>query len=269
MIEQYQAESAEEFEQQGDEGAEGAPETGFAEQQQEEQQPRSLEDIASKMGWTPRDAWRGDPDKWRPADEFVERTAEINSRLANELRAVKDTVSNINRVNQAVMERELEKQRQQLLAEKREAIEYGDVARVDHVDQQLQQLPNVTQQATIPPETQSFVEKHASWWQRDQEATAWAINRAGQLGQQGITSPARQLAIVERELAQMFPELVVPEKPKPKPAPLMQPGNRGGSGRAKTFNDLPKEAQEAAIYFEKKGVSREDYIKSYFDGQEQ
>jgi uncharacterized membrane protein YqaE (UPF0057 family) len=30
-------------------------------------------DKATKMGWTPKTEFRGDPDKWRPADEFVER----------------------------------------------------------------------------------------------------------------------------------------------------------------------------------------------------
>jgi len=30
-------------------------------------------DKATKMGWTEKSQFKGDPAKWRPADEFVER----------------------------------------------------------------------------------------------------------------------------------------------------------------------------------------------------
>jgi hypothetical protein len=227
--------------------------------------PRTVEDIAQGMGWAPREQWRGDPAKWKPADEFVATTAEINSKLSTRLKGLEDQLSSINRTNAAMMEKALAEQRQKLLTERREAIEYGDVAKVDALDQELQALP--TPQPAPPPEAVSFIERNASWWEKDQEATAWARNRAGELGQQGI-GPARQIAIVERELAQFFPEYAPQDKPKPRPAPLTQPGARSATPRGKTFADLPKEAQEAALYFEKKGVSREDYIKSFFEGQE-
>ena len=227
---------------------------------------RTVEDIAAKMGWSPRDQWRGDPNKWKPADEFVATTAEINSKLVTKLKTIEEQVSNINRVHQIATERALAEQRQKLLGERREAIEYGDVAKVDALDAELQALPATVQPQAPVPEAQPFIERHAAWFGKDQEATAWAQHRAGELANQGL-SPARQLAVVERELGQYFPEYAQQEKPKPKPAPLTQPGSRSATPRGRTFNDLPKEAQEAAVYFEKKGVSREQYVKSYFEGQ--
>jgi hypothetical protein len=114
---------------------------------------------------------------------------------------------------------------------------------------------------------QSFITKHASWWEKDAEATAWAVTRAGELAAQNL-SPARQLQIVERELGQYFPEYAPqPERPKAKAVSLSQPGTRASSPRGKTFADMPKEAQDAAAYFEKKGVSRDDYVREYFAGQ--
>jgi len=37
----------------------------------------SVNEKASQMGWVPQDEWKGDPDRWRPADEFVQRGENI------------------------------------------------------------------------------------------------------------------------------------------------------------------------------------------------
>lgn len=227
----------------------------------------SFEDIASEMGWSPQDKWKGDPDKWKPAHEFVRSTAEINSKLSNRLKSVEDTLGNINRTNAAMMERALAKQREELLAKRKEAFDNADYDAMTQVDRELSSLPQTAQ--TPSPEAQDFVQRNAHWWGKDQEASAWAQQRAGQLAEQGL-SPARQLAVVERELATYFPEYAPKaEKPKPRPAPLTEPGNRGGSKRAKGFADLPKEAQKEALYWEGKGIAREDFAKTYFSEEGQ
>lgn len=231
--------------------------------------PPSLEDIASNMGWSPKENWRGDPAKWKPAHEFVAATADINAKLVAKLNTVDQRTEALVRTHQAMTEKALAEQRQQLLTERREAIEFGDVAKVDALDEELQALPKTTQQPAAPvPEFEAFQERHASWLNKDKVATAWAINRAGELARQG-NDEATQLGIVERELRIMFPEYAPKtEQPKPKSVQLSQPGNRGGTARGKTFADLPKEAQAAAISFEKKGVTREQYVASYFQSQE-
>lgn len=60
---------------------------GQIEQQQDE---RNYEDEASEMGWRPQDQFKGDPDKWVDAKEFVERGEHILPILkanTNKLRA--------------------------------------------------------------------------------------------------------------------------------------------------------------------------------------
>jgi len=227
--------------------------------------PRTVEDIAQKMGWSPREQWRGDPDKWKPADQFVEHTAEINTTLANKLKSVDARLENISRTNQAMTERLLAEQREKLMAERQEAFDVGDAAKFNQLDQQLQTLPTAAAQPA--PEVQAFTEKHAAWFNKDQEATTWAFNRAEELSKKGF-GPARQVAIVERELAQYFPEYAPQEKPKAKAVALTQPGNRAATSRGKSFNDLPSEAQKEAIFFESKGVTRDQYVASYFQSQE-
>lgn len=228
--------------------------------------PRTVEDIAQKMGWSPLEQWRGDPDKWKPADQFVEHTAEINSKLATKLKSVDERLENISRTNAAMMDRVLTEQREKLLAERQDAFDIGDGEKFNKIDQQLQTLQPVAPVA--PPEVQAFAERHASWFHKDDEATRWAYTRAEQLHQQNF-SASRQMAIIERELGTYFPEHVPQQAaPKPKAVALSQPGNRSSTPRGKTFADLPKEAQQAAVDFEKKGVTRAQYVKSYFEGQQ-
>lgn len=246
-----------------DETAIDVPEQG----ESEAPQPRTVEDIAAAMGWTPKENWRGPEDKWKPADEFVAATAEINSKVTTKLKTLEQQLSNINRTNAMVTERLLAEQREKLLQERQDAFDMGDSAKFSEAEAKLNQLQQTSVPVEQPPEVQSFVERHAAWFGKDPEATAWAKNRSTQLHESGL-SAARQLAVIERELGTYFPEYAPkPEQPKAKAAPLTQPGSRGNTPRGKSFSDLPKEAQEAALYFEKKGVSREQYVKSYFEGQ--
>ncbi|MCH9836746.1 hypothetical protein K0U83_13850 [bacterium] len=230
--------------------------------------PRTVEDIAAGMGWTPRENWRGPEDKWKPADEFVAATAEINSKVTTKLKTLEEQLSHINRTNAMVTERLLAEQREKLLQEKQEAFDIGDRAKMDEADAKLGQLPTVAVQTPVAPEVENFIQKHASWWNKDQEATNWVVSRANQLIEQGITSPARHAAIIERELGSYFPEYAPQTaQPKAKAAPLTQPGRRGNTPRAITLSDLPKEAREAAAYFKTKGVSEEQYLASWNEGQ--
>lgn len=48
-----------------------------------------LEAEAREMGWKPKEAWKGDPETWRPANEFVKRGKEILPIVNAELRKVK------------------------------------------------------------------------------------------------------------------------------------------------------------------------------------
>lgn len=47
--------------------------------------PQEVEQEARKMGWVEEELWKGDPDKWRPAEEFVERGKNIVPILRDRL----------------------------------------------------------------------------------------------------------------------------------------------------------------------------------------
>lgn len=230
--------------------------------------PPTFEDLASDMGWRPQEQWRGDPEKWKPAHEFIRSTVDVNTKLSSRLKGVEDTLHRVASTSAQLTERAVAEARQKVLTERQEAIEMGDVAGVNAADAKLRSLPEP--EPLTPPETQDFQARN-DWFGKDQEATAWAVNRAGELAKQGL-GPARQLAIVEREAKGLFPELfpeAAPARTPAKPAPLTPPGNRGGKPTAKGFAALPADAQTAALEYEKRGIcKRDEYAKLYFDEQE-
>lgn len=229
--------------------------------------PPSLEDVASRMGWSPKDNWRGDPDKWKPAHEFVAATADINSKLSTKLSSMEQRLDVISRTSAAMTEQALAKQRQELLEAREEAFHTGDADAFNKADAQLAKLPQTV--VTGPPaEVQQWVEKNSNWFQKDRAATAWAQVRAWELAKNGLDAET-QLTIVEREARQLFPEFFEHEKPKAKPVPLSEPGKRGVGAKAKTYANLPPEAKAAADDFHARGrCTRDEYAKTYFEQME-
>jgi len=252
-----------------EQGAEGVP-AEIVEQQPDEQpgedteqQPLTVEDLAADMGWSPKENWRGDPDKWKPAHEFVRHTVDVNRNLSGSIKRLESRVETMARTSAKLTEDAVAKARQDALAERQRAFDEGDNEAFQQAEQKLRQIE--AQPAPTPPETQDFVERNA-WFGKDAEATQWATTRAGELAQQGF-SPARQLAIVEREAKQYFPEHFE-EAAKPaaaKPAPLSRPGVRSSAPAKKGFSSLPAEVKSAALDYEKRGVcTKEEYAETYY-----
>lgn len=243
------------------------------EEQHDEPQSLSVDDLATEMGWTPKDKWRGDPDKWRPAADFLKRTVDVNRSLSTEVKTIKQTVETMARTSAKLTERAVNDALEKAHAAKVEAIEMGDVAAVAQADKKIAELeaeaPHVA--AAEPAPVTSFKERNP-WYGKDDSATKWAFTRAGQLGSQGITDPAEQLEIVEREAKGLFPRLFPADVPKPKPAPLSKPGARGSAPQAKGFSSLPEPVKKAALDYEtrsKGSITREDYARTYYEEQGQ
>jgi len=227
-------------------------------------EPVTIEGLAGEMGWRPKEDWKGDPDKWKPAHEYVRSTVDVNRKVVNRLKGVEDQLARVARTSVSITEREVAKERERLMQEREEAFDAGDRDAFVRADRELAKVSEVAP-APVPDETHSFVERNANWFQKDKEATAWAVNRANELAATGL-GPARQLAIVEREAKTMFPEFFEAEKPKPKAAPLNTPGTRIAATSRKGFASLPADAQKAALDFEaKRGINREEYAKIYYE----
>ncbi len=229
---------------------------------EEEYTPQSTDELAQKMGWSPKDDWRGDPDKWKPSDQFLEATVDVNKKLYGSVKSLERQVGDMARTSAQITQTAVDKAREEAVTKRQQAFEEGDTDAFNAADKELQNIPQVEQ--PTPPETQDFVERNSKWWDIDKEATSYAVNRGQHYSEQGL-SGARQIKAVERDLKQHFPEHfeVVP---RAKPAPLNAPGARGGSAQKKGFSTLPKEVQSAALDYEKRGTcSKEEYAKIYYE----
>jgi hypothetical protein len=104
-----------------------------------------VEAEAKEMGWKPKEAWKGDPDLWRPAEDFVKRGREIipilNARLKESNAALeklkKDSAEQLDRVSQ-MGAKALKMQREQLEARydvaRERAVEQGDTKTFNAVE---------------------------------------------------------------------------------------------------------------------------------------
>lgn len=219
--------------------------------------------LAMDLGWTPKEQFTGDPEKWKPAEQFIRDGREIQRSLSHELKDVKSQLSNIARVTDTIFEDRWQQRERDLLGRKDEAIEAGDKAAVYEIDKQLAERP---QPASRPSTEVDEFKSRNQWFDRDPVARNFAF----QICEMNKNlAPAEQLRIAEDEVRKRFPEHF-PAPPKPQ-ASVNEPNGRGPGRRSsgKSFADLPKAAQDMAIKFEnERGVPRAEYAARYFNQQE-
>lgn len=263
---------------------EAEPEAAEAEggEQQQEAEPASLSDteqLATELGWAPKDDWRGDPDKWVDAKSFLRGTVDAHKALKVTVRNQDEKLANIGktmermakvqtRVEQTAYERAVS----DLKAQRRQAIEESDADTVEAIDEQIAGLAKPdTEPAekTADGADPDFDDWHAEnpWYgpDGDPRLTLAAEEAAKVIGRK---YKGRELYDrVTKQMKQDFPEKFGNAARK-QPNRVEGAGNgtmRRGSGE-KTFNDLPAEAKAACDQFVKDGTfkTRADYVKEYF-----
>lgn len=241
----------------------------------ERAQPVTVEDIAMKLGWSPKEKWRGPEDGWRDAATFLEHTASEQKSLRRSVKDLRDTVSRMSSAQTAAMDRALEAQRAQLEAKWEQAVEDGDKQAAREAQRELKQIEK--QQDSEEPVVADWVARNNAWFQKDDEATAYAIAQSNRLAAQGM-SKADQLEEVERLTKKRFPELFGDDPAPKKAAPSVLSTNSRAANvrpRAKGFEDLPADAKAAWANFDRDfkrrgfadGYPKDDYAKEYWGNQ--
>lgn len=234
-----------------------------------------VEQLASEMGWTPKDQWTKDESDWKPAKDFLIATKDINRSLSRDVKDLKKQVDRISSTSAAMTERAIAEARSKWEAQLDQAVDDGDKEAVKKANAELAKLDKAVT-PDLAPEGQDFAEKHASWFGKDTEATNYAVNRAGYYADQGL-SPARQLKAVEKDMREMFPDLLEPEKQPQKPQPsVAAPTTRAArpAPREKGYATLPPEARKACDAWVKANAHRGAYAtkdtwaSSYYEDQE-
>lgn len=253
-------------------------------EQQQEQQPNPDEDKARRMGWVPREEFRGDPAKWVPAEEFNRRGEEqipllraSLRRMEQELAAQKESARKFAEFHQKVEQDAHNRALATLRQEKINARQEFDVAREMEIDDQIAEL----KQKGLPkteepqPQLQQLDPEYVAWmqenaWAQEREAYAIGTAIAEDLRSRGDKSTGREfLNKIKKAVAAKYPQLVPGmENPnRDQPSAVGQGAALPKKGK-KTFNDLPADAKAACRDFVKKGfITEERYIKDYFSGE--
>lgn len=257
---------------------------------------------ARAQGWADGDAWKGDPENFRTAKEFLQKGEEILPVLKERLDNVLDRVGGL----QTALERkdeiiakmmkfhEEDKQRAitsaitDLQARKRAAIEEADAAQVEAIDAEIdshkkaaQELKEATDSATSTDNkkdnqqvTQAYLDwvPENKWYEEDPQMAADADELGAKYLQSGrFKNDTDVLKAVTRRIKQMYPDYFSQQ--------TTTTGAKGDSvegathsagtsrkGKAKhSYTDLPSDAKQACDRYVSQGIfkDRQEYLDLY------
>lgn len=241
-----------------------------------------VEEKARQMGWVSQEEWKGDPEKWRPAEEFVERGENIIpilkdrvNKLEEELKmSLKLNKAEIEAVKKATLEqakKDYEKELNELRKQKFEAVQSGDVEEYAKIEQQEKKLK--PPEEPKPQETPVFAEwkNKNAWYGSEADLTDWAEFVAAKIHKENPNMEERAFyeSVAQRVKAQFPDKFTNPNREMPDMAE--GGGAKPSGGKKKNWSDLPDSAKSAyarlAKKFEAKGrkLDKDAYVKEYFE----
>lgn len=251
-------------------------------------EPSEVEAKALKMGWTPKDEFKGDPAKWRPAEEFVERgenmlpivKAQVK-RQEKEIAELKESMRQFGEYHTKTEMRAYERAVADLKAQRAAAIAAGDGEGFDRVDEQLtalrQEVETRERNKQAPKETELNPE-YIEWesknpWIKDKDME----REATKVGENLIALGAKEtgsdfLDRVKDAMKLKFPEKF--ENKRRETAPSVESGSPARRGGGKSYADLPADAKAACERMAKNAYSdkpkelaafKAEYVKNYFE----
>ena len=244
--------------------------------EQEPNEPTEIEALASETGWSPEDKWRGDPDAWVTAAEFIRKgqgMLKTTLRKQDErLEELQTTMTQFKDHYSNVETKAYERAITDLKAEQRTAVEEGDTEAFDAVQGKIDDLSEDIAKPEAPKKQPA----------EDPNFTAWASSNAWYNSDVRLTAMADEIAPT---VAKMFPELLntpgfyerITEEVKAahpdkfsntrRKRPASVEGGGGGQQRktgGNKYADLPADAKAACESFVKEGLmTADEYVATY------
>ena len=256
-----------------------------------EPQPASeVVERAKLMGWVPKEEFKGDESRWRPADEFVSRADELMPIMKSQLRKYeteltglkgtideqKKTMEKLVKMGDTVGQQAYERAKRELKTSQMEAVATGDIAAWERLEGEREKLikpdPIAVPSSDIPgTENPDFKSWHQGndWYLKDEDLTLFA-NTYGQklAAEMPKLSYSQWLVNVEDKVKKAFPhKFTNPRRAQASPVDSSASRSSASLTRAKNYNDLPADAKKQCDkYLEQKLFkTRDDYVKIYFE----
>ena len=240
---------------------------------------RDYEAEAVKDGWAPQEQWKGDPDKWKTAEQFVKDGENINGILKSRLDRQDNRINELLESNKALakmgkkaLEREKaekEKLMEELSQARKQAIIDADGDAFEKADEALSSLRNAKEEVDetppLAPVAQDWL-KDNKWYGTNTHMSIQADGIADRLRAAGYDDTSQgYFEELTRQVKEAFPNEF--ENPARKRAGLTEEGGeRGSEGSGKkTFDDLPADAKAQYEAFKRDipGFTKEDYVAQY------
>lgn len=242
----------------------------------------AIEAKAKSMGWVPKEEFRGDPERFTDAAEYVRRGEEMlpivraeNRRLQEQLnlqaqhqrqleadaRAAKEAVEALKQSNAAIAEQKRKDQQKEIrrqLAEARKAENTELELQLEEQLEELRQPPKeepakqgTQQQQTAPAidaSTQQFMAEN-SWFGTDKRRTALAMAIGQELRNDPANAGLQGAAFYAKVKEEVFKEMPLPgqarQTSKVESGSSRAGSSNGGGGSGQTYSDLPADAKAA------------------------
>jgi len=245
----------------------------------------NVEERARNMGWLDKEEFEkvgGNPDQWRPADEFLERGENIMPILKERLTKLEDSLSakssQLEKVTNSLTKfaefhkgtykRAYEKAKRDIQIVMQQAREDGDFEAYEAAVNEKTRLENEEKQISgeqstdVVPEFYDF-QKANPWYGKDLAMTVFIDAIGGDIAKR-VSNDVEFYAELEKAARQEFPHKFTRVT-----ANAVEGGggsSDGGSNNKKTWRDLPKEAQEAYIreFSSIPNFTKEQYAKDFF-----
>lgn len=261
------------------------------ETENQEVQPSEAEVKAMRLGWVPKDQFKGDPEKHRSAEEFLERGVNMlpllqrdneklhrsMSRLEKRLEDQSRTFEEFQKYSSGAEERAYKRAKAELEGKLDNAIQSADVAGAQQVRRELAALEDdrpkpakVEERSDKPkvePVFQEFMDENP-WFNSDPALQGYAVKEFGKLErEQPGRSQKELLAETKKRVMDKFPEEfgINPRREAASAVASPNGGTASPKKKGKTYDDLPADAKKACDKFVKTipGYTRDKYVAAY------
>lgn len=240
-----------------------------------------MEDKARAMGWVEQEEWKGDPSKWRPAEEFVQRGENIGpimrdriNKLEGDLKiALKSNTQELKKVREESYNKakaEYEEKLEKLDSEEFEAFTEGDEEKYKTIKKKRETLKAPVKDT--PVENKEFIEwsEKNPWYKDDNLLRRNAdIIAAEEVEKNPTIDPAKLYGIVEARIKEEFAHKFT--NPNRKEDPSVESGEGSPPKGKNTFASLPKEAKDSftrlAAKMKQSGreYTKEQFVEAYYE----
>lgn len=247
----------------------------------------SDEQKAMQHGWVPKEQWDGNPEEWIPAKVFNMR-GDFFSRIAKdkkEISELRQTVDHLVDHSRKAYDAGYKQGLAELRAERREALEAGDVERVEQLEDKIDEFKEehaakkqefeqkVTKQQAVENPVFDTWHVENEWYMSDATLTTYANEVASEVAQKAQTSGVqvdypKLLQEITRKVKQKFPERFGRTKVQEKPSAVEGGSNsaddKSTSKRSAKFSEADLSDQDRRIMetvLKTTKLTKEEYLE--------